>query len=323
MLGRRLTASCFISQRYGGHRMLAREATEEPLQIKFNNCTTMEEYLTQTWLIRPCCDHRVSTELKPTERRASAGSSAERAKVLAGCLIPLQSRAGQVRSCPCRTKLGPPRLGARALGRVSGAGWPRRDKSSLCRNSIAAGLQQRTFYSLWLGNAKGNPLPHPGTSPAAEVHRARSSQPARHKHRRRAVYRKQTASLLCLASIKGNSAEDFLEGVMRLTHKRISQLHSHSFKRKYICPPSVSTSPSTRRNRTGEAKRPNCKTRLRPHNQTPVHVSVCPCTRMTAAAVFLFIPTEKSRSATDVERPRPTHKADQQPACLANQQDRN
>lgn len=32
-------------------------------------------------------------------------------------------------------------------------------------------LHMRTFYSLWLGNVKGSPLPHPGTSPATEVHR--------------------------------------------------------------------------------------------------------------------------------------------------------
>lgn len=46
----------------------------------------------------------------------------------------------------------------------------------------------------------------------------RADQPELGRHSLQAVYRKCTASLLYSVSIKGNSAEDFLEGVMKPIH---------------------------------------------------------------------------------------------------------
>lgn len=86
----------------------------------------------------------------------------------------------------------------------------------------ALSLYQSTFYSLWLATVKGKPTSSSWNFPEHQKgSQERAFQPEHCKHTRRAVYRKWTASLLYLASIKGNSAEDFLEGVMKLTHTHI------------------------------------------------------------------------------------------------------
>ncbi len=74
---------------------------------------------------------------------------------------------------------------------------------------------------------QGKPTSSSWNSPSPRGSEDRAGQPERSKHSRRAVYRKWTASLLYSASIKGNSAENFLEGVMKLTHTH-THTHTHT-----------------------------------------------------------------------------------------------
>lgn len=88
-----------------------------------------------------------------------------------------------------------------------------------------------------VGQCQGKPTSSSWNFPSHGGSQDCASQPERHKHSHRAVYRKQTASLLYLASIKGNSAENFLEGVMRLTHTQKHTLPTstpiHSLTQKH------------------------------------------------------------------------------------------
>lgn len=100
---------------------------------------------------------------------------------------------------------------------------------SIPHSPLSLSLHRSAFYSVCLPAVKGSPLPHPGTPRGPEGHTASAGQPARSKHSRRAVYRKWTVSLLYSASIKGNSAEDFLEGVMKCARKSSTHMKTHTY----------------------------------------------------------------------------------------------
>lgn len=78
--------------------------------------------------------------------------------------------------------------------------------------------ESRHFLFPVAGCRQGKPASSSWNSPSPKGSQGQTGQPECSKHSRWAVYRKLTASLLYSASIKGNSAEDFLEGVMKPTH---------------------------------------------------------------------------------------------------------
>lgn len=82
------------------------------------------------------------------------------------------------------------------------------------------------------GCHQGKPTSSSWKSPSPRGSQDQVGQPELSRHSLQAVYRKCTASLLYSASIKGNSTEDFLEGVMKPTHIHtlLSSIHSHKLK---------------------------------------------------------------------------------------------
>lgn len=76
------------------------------------------------------------------------------------------------------------------------------------RLSFLFSILHQYFLSPEAGSCHGKPK---GSQDQAD-------QSANGHHSRLAVYRKRTTSLLCSTSIKGHSVDNFLEGVMELTH---------------------------------------------------------------------------------------------------------
>lgn len=87
--------------------------------------------------------------------------------------------------------------------------------------------QQSTFYSL--DAIRGKPTSSSWNSPSPKGSQDQVDQPELSRHSLQAVYRKCIVSLLYSVSIKGNSTEDFLQGVMQPTHihKLLSSIHSN------------------------------------------------------------------------------------------------
>lgn len=103
------------------------------------------------------------------------------------------------------------------------------DHTPLCtehfHSSFCSLLQHRnTFYSPRPASVMGSPLPHPGTPQVPEGHRTWWGAGTGGSANQRTANGDAELftgsgrrSLLCSASIKGNSAADFLVGVMRPT----------------------------------------------------------------------------------------------------------